>query len=127
MKEATFSPTALRNGITNMPDAATLVKMRLVAEKCFEPLRDWYGEPIKINSFYRCPELNKLVGGSTTSQHMKGEAIDIDAGSREENRKIFNWCIANLEFDQVINEFSYAWIHISYREGNNRNQNFAIV
>ena len=86
--EATTSPTALRLGIDNTPDEYKLNRMRLVAEKCFEPLREWYGKPIKVNSFYRCRELNAAVKGSLTSQHILGEAIDLSAGSKAENKKL---------------------------------------
>jgi len=72
--EATLSPTALRLKIDNTPDAETLERMKAVANACFEPLRKWYGKPIKVNSFYRCAALNKAVKGSKTSQHVKGEA-----------------------------------------------------
>lgn len=121
-KEATQSTTALKNNISNIPSEQELVNMKLVAEKCFEPLRKWYGKPIKINSFYRCKELNIKVGGSKTSQHVVGQAIDIDTDSKEENIKLFNWCKDNLEFDQLINEYDYSWIHISYKESGNKNQ-----
>jgi hypothetical protein len=90
--------------------------MKLVAEKCFEPLREWYKKPIKINSFYRGSKLNKAVKGSLSSQHCKGEAIDMDAGSIEENKKLFEWCKSNLDFDQIINEYNFSWVHISYTE-----------
>ena len=116
LKEATFSATATRLGIDNQPTAEHLACMKLVAEKCFEPLRNWYGKPIKINSFYRGSKLNKAVKGSLSSQHCKGEAIDMDCGSIEENKKIFDWCKANLDFDQLINEYNYSWVHISYTE-----------
>lgn len=125
-KEATQSTTALKNNISNVPSEQELVNMRLVAEKCFEPLREWYGKPIKINSFYRCKELNTKVGGSKTSQHVIGQAIDIDTDSREENIKLFNWCKDNLQFDQLIWEYDGSWIHISYVNGKNRNQCFNI-
>jgi hypothetical protein len=120
--EATQSPTAVRLGINNNPDKAQLEAMILVAEKCFEPLRLWYGKPIKINSFFRSDLLNRAVKGSLTSQHKKGEAIDIDAGSREENKKLFEWIKANLIFDQVINEYDYSWVHVSYSNKKNRKQ-----
>jgi len=120
--EATKSPTAIRNGIKNEPNAQELSNMKLVAEKCFEPLREWYGKPIKINSFFRCEKLNTLVKGSKTSQHVEGKAIDMDAGSKQENKKIFEWCKANLVFDQIINEYDYSWVHISYNASKNRNQ-----
>jgi hypothetical protein len=120
--EATKSPTAIRNGIKNEPNAQELSNMKLVAEKCFEPLREWYGKPIKVNSFFRCDKLNTLVKGSKTSQHVEGKAIDMDAGSKQENKKIFEWCKANLVFDQIINEYDYSWVHISYNASKNRNQ-----
>lgn len=119
--EATQSPTAIRFGIENTPTENQLFAMRIVASVCFEPLRKWYGKPIKINSFFRCTLLNQKVGGSSTSQHCKGEAIDISAGSKAENKKLFDWCKANLVFDQLINEYDYTWIHISFSQGQNRN------
>lgn len=121
-EEATNSPTAKRNGIDNTPSERELNNMKAVAAYCFEPLRKWYGKPITINSFYRCEKLNKLVGGNPNSQHRFGEAIDMTAGSKEENKKLFDWCKANLIFDQLINEYDYSWIHISFRNGQNRNQ-----
>lgn len=121
-EEATISPTSLRFGIENTPTLVQLEAMRSVAVACFEPLRTWYGKPIKVNSFFRCTLLNEKVGGSTTSQHSKGEAIDVSGGSKEENKKIFEWCKANLVFDQLINEYDYSWVHISFKRGSNRNQ-----
>ena len=126
LAEATTSPTAIRLKINNIPDNATIEKMKLVAEKCFEPLRNWYGKPIKINSFYRAPKLNESVGGSATSQHVKGEAIDISAGSRAENKKLYEWVKTNLKFDQLIYEYGDDtgpdWVHISYNKDRNRQQ-----
>jgi hypothetical protein len=120
--EATKSPTAIRNKIDNTPSEEVLTNMESVASACFEPLREWYGKPIRINSFYRCEALNTLVKGSKTSDHMKGRSIDLDAGSIAENKKIFDWCKANLKFDQLINEYNYSWVHISFNLGKNRNQ-----
>lgn len=124
--EATISPTGLRLGIKNEPNEIELENMKRVALACFEPLRGWYNKPIKVNSFFRCEELNKAVGGSKTSQHRFGEAIDITVGSKEENKKLFDWCKANLVFDQLIFEYGDDvgpdWVHISYRIGNNRMQ-----
>ena len=122
LDEATNSNTAIRNGINNSPDSVTFERMKLVANKCFEPLREWYGKPIKINSFYRSQLLNTKVGGSATSQHCKGEAIDISAGNKVENKKLFDWICANLDFDQVINEYDFTWVHISYKSKGNRKQ-----
>lgn len=120
--EATASPTALRMGIVNEPNVEQLANMKLVAEKCFEPLRKWYKKPIKVNSFFRCDELNKAVKGSPTSQHVKGMAIDLSAGTKAENKKLFDWIVANLDFDQVINECNLTWIHVSYNPKGNRKQ-----
>jgi len=120
--EATQSPTATKLGINNNPDKAQLEAMKLVAEKCFEPLRTWYGKPIKVNSFFRSDLLNRAVKGASGSQHKKGEAIDIDAGSKEENKKLFEWIKANLVFDQAINEYDFSWVHVSYSKVKNRKQ-----
>jgi hypothetical protein len=121
-KEATFSATAQRLGIKNEPTLEHLKAMMTVSEKCFEPLREWYGKPLRINSFYRGKDLNKAVKGSATSQHCKGEAIDIDAGSVAENKKIHDWIKNNLEFTQLINEYNYSWIHVSYDPKNLKKQ-----
>jgi uncharacterized protein YcbK (DUF882 family) len=122
IEEATFSAKAVSNKISNVPNEAQLKSMQLVAEKLFEPLRVWYGKPIKINSFFRSLEVNKLVGGSATSQHCKGEAIDISAGSKTENKKLFDYVCKNLDFDQCINEYDFTWVHISYKSKGNRKQ-----
>jgi hypothetical protein len=121
-KEATFSATAQRLGIKNQPTLEHLKAMITVAEKCFEPLREWYGKPLRINSFYRGKDLNKAVKGSLTSQHCKGEAIDIDAGSISENKKIHDWIKDNLEFTQLINEYNYSWVHVSFDAKNLKKQ-----
>ena len=121
-KEATQSSTAIRHGIDNTPPENIIPFMKAVAEQCFEPLRKWYGKPIRINSFYRSPDLNALVKGASNSQHVKGQAIDIDAGSKEENKKLFDYIKNNLKFDQVINEYDYSWVHVSFNPGQNRNQ-----
>lgn len=130
LKEATTSQTATRLGIYNTPDEQTIERMKIVAEKCFEPIRAWYGKPLTVSSFYRCPELNKAVKGSKTSQHVKGEAIDIDTGSRAENKKLLEWAKANLVFDQLIYEFGDEtgpeWVHISFSLSGNRNQYLVI-
>jgi zinc D-Ala-D-Ala carboxypeptidase len=124
--EATQSPTATKLGINNNPNEAQLEAMKLVAEKCFEPLRTWYGKPIKVNSFFRSDLLNRAVKGAITSQHKKGEAIDLDAGSKEENKKLFEYIKANLIWDQLINEYDFSWVHVSYSKTKNRKQILAI-
>jgi len=113
-EEATESPTAKRYGIKNVPNEMELANMKRVAEKCFEPLREWYGKPIKINSFFRCDQLNTLVGSKPTSYHRLGMAIDMTAGSKEENKKLHDWCAANLKFTELINEYDFSWVHIAY-------------
>lgn len=120
--EAVSSTVANKQGIVNSPNETALIAMKLVAEKCFEPLREWYQKPIKINSFFRSLVINKLVGGSPTSQHPKGEAIDLTAGSIEENKKLFDWLKSNVEFDQLIWEKGGMWIHISYSANRCRKQ-----
>ena len=96
--------------------------MKLVALLCFEPMRKWYGKPLKVNSFFRSKEVNKAVGGASTSQHLFGEAIDLTTGNKEDNKKLFEWAKKNLTYDQILDEYDYSWIHISYRSGKNRMQ-----
>lgn len=117
--EAVLSPTAIRNGIDNTPNEQQLHDMQQLAENIFEPLRKLYGKPIKINSFFRSAKLNKLVGGSATSQHAKGQAIDITGGNKAENKKLFELA-KTLDFDQLINEYDFSWVHISYSTKNRK-------
>ena len=118
-KEAIKSNTALRLNIDNTPDEVSLTNMTGVAHNIFEPLRLWVGGPIKINSFYRCPKLNKAIGGSKRSQHCEGRAIDIDdTFGYKTNAEMFNYIRDNLNFDQMIWEFgddnNPAWVHVSF-------------
>ena len=118
-KEGIYSTTAIRIGIDNTPNDEQLANMELIAENIFEPLRQYVGGPIKINSFFRCPKLNTAIGGSTTSQHCKGQAVDIDdTYGRMTNAEMYYWIKDNLQFDQMIWEFgddgNPAWVHISY-------------
>ena len=127
-KEAVRSNTALRRGIENIPNEIQLDNMKLLAEKVFEPLRKWVGGPIKINSFFRSPELNTAIGGSKTSQHCKGQAMDIDdTFGVKNNAEMYHWIKDNLNFDQMIWEFgdddNPAWVHVSYvSDSDNRNR-----
>ena len=127
-KESVYSNTATRRGINNDPNDDQLYFMELIAEKVFEPLRAWVAGPIKINSFYRSPELNKAIGGSTTSQHCKGQAMDIDdTFGKATNAEMYHWIKENLDFDQMIWEFgdddNPDWVHVSYvSPGENRNR-----
>ena len=120
--EAVNSNTATKLKIANKPNAKQLENMKEVAELCFEPMRAYVGRPLAVNSFFRSAALNTAVKGSKTSQHMEGKAIDIDSGNKEDNRKMFNFAKANLEFDQLINEYDYKWIHISFNKAKNRKQ-----
>ena len=118
-KEGVRSNTATRRGIDNTPNAEQLENMELVAEEVFEPLRAYVGGPIKINSFFRCPELNKAIGGSSKSQHCKGQAMDIDdTFGRMTNAEMYHWIKDYLDFDQMIWEFgdddNPDWVHVSY-------------
>ena len=118
-KEGVRSNTATRRGIDNTPNAEQLNNMELVAEEVFEPLRAYVGGPIKINSFFRCPELNKAIGGSSKSQHCKGQAMDIDdTFGRMTNAEMYHWIKDYIDFDQMIWEFGNDdnpdWVHISY-------------
>jgi zinc D-Ala-D-Ala carboxypeptidase len=123
LQEATESATALRMGIKNTPNEVELDAMKYVAENLFEPIREWYDKPIKINSFYRCVALNKAVKGSLTSGHVLGNSIDISAGTKAENKKIFDFIkTSGLFYDQIINEYDYTWIHISLKKIGNRQQ-----
>lgn len=117
--EATHSNTAKRLGIENKPTDEHLGNMLTVGQMIFEPLREYVGGPIKINSFYRSPELNKAIGGSAKSQHCKGQAIDIDdVYGYKTNAQMYEWIKKNLDFDQMIWEFgdmhNPSWVHVSY-------------
>tara|TARA_R100001440_G_scaffold66452_1_gene87487 strand:- start:477 stop:920 length:444 start_codon:yes stop_codon:yes gene_type:complete len=128
MKEATKSITALRLGIDNTPNGDAISNMKELAEKVFEPLRAWVGGAIKVNSFYRSPALNEAIGGSSRSQHCKGQAIDIDdVYGHKTNAEMFAFIKDELSFDQMIWEFGNEdnpdWVHVSYvSEEKNRNR-----
>lgn len=121
--ELTHSDTALEFGIDNTPGDGAAGRLAILARRLLDPVRELWGAPLTINSGYRCPELNSAVGGSASSQHLSGEAADITTGSREGNRRLFEIIAAKVpEFDQLIDESSYSWLHLSYREGKNRKQ-----
>lgn len=118
-KEGVYSRTALRRGIKNNPNAEQMKNMVAIAEEVFEPLRMWVGGPIKINSFFRSPELNKAIGGSGKSQHCHGQAIDLDdTFGKATNAEMYEFIKKNLDFDQMIWEFgddeNPDWVHVSY-------------
>ena len=123
-KEATRSQTATRHGIENKPNQGQLQNMWELATAILEPIRKHFNRPVFISSWFRCYTLNKMIGGSDTSQHMTGEAADIDCDSR--NVEIFNFIKDNLVFDQLIWEFgddnNPAWIHVSFTSDDPRSQ-----
>jgi hypothetical protein len=126
--EVTRSETAKRRGISNMPTPEHIENFKLLAEKVFQPIREHFGVPIHISSGYRSKALNTAIGGSLTSQHCSGEAIDIDMdGTSVTNAQIFNYIKDNLSFDQLIWEFGTDtnpdWVHVSYEStGKQRKQ-----
>jgi hypothetical protein len=92
-------------------------------DNCLDPIRKAWGKPIGVNSGYRCRRLNEAVGGTPTSQHLKGEAADITTGSKEGNRRLFELIQSlGVDFDQLIDESGYKWLHISYKAQGNRRQ-----
>ena len=126
--EAIKSNTATRRGIDNTPGDYEITNMIGIAENIFEPLRKWVGGPIKINSMFRCEELNTAIGGSSRSQHCQGRAIDVDdTFGNKTNAEMFNYIKENLNFDQLIWEFgddaNPDWVHVSYiSKAENRNR-----
>ena len=134
LAELTRSETAKRNGIDNTPTAEHLENFKLLADKVFEPIREHFKTPIFISSGYRSKELNELIKGIATSQHCKGQAIDIDmdGGNGEvTNRMVFDFIKNKLDFDQLIwefgTDFNPDWVHVSYVKGKNRKQKLKAV
>jgi len=122
LREATKSVTAIRKGIDNEPSIEVIDNLQSIARYVFQPLRDFFRVPIGISSGYRSDELNDAIGGSRRSQHITGQALDIDADiyGKVSNRQIFDYIKDNLEFDQLIWEFgddnNPAWVHVSYKK-----------
>jgi len=121
LSEVIRSESAKRKGISNMPTPEHIENFKLLAEKVFQPIREHFRCPIHISSGYRSKELNQAVGGSLTSQHCQGEAIDIDMDGTPNgvtNRMVFDFIKDNLDFDQLIYEFGDSnnpdWVHVSY-------------
>ena len=128
LAEVMRSETAKRKGISNMPTPEHIENFKKLAENVFEPIREHFGVPVHLSSGYRSAALNKAVGGASSSQHCKGEAIDIDMdGTTVTNKQIFDFVKANVNFDQMIWEFGTDanpdWVHVSYNsDGAQRKQ-----
>jgi len=130
LAEVTRSETAKRRGISNMPTPEHIENFKKLAANIFQPIREHFGKPILISSGYRSAELNKAIGGSLSSQHSSGEAIDIDMdGTDITNKQIFDYIKDNLTFDQMIAEFPKQgnpdWVHVSFAA--NRSQRKQIL
>lgn len=128
LRECTKSITAKRLGIDNTPSNEAIENLRLVAANIFQPCRDYFSVPIYISSGYRSDALNRAVGGSKNSQHVLGQAIDVDADffGGKTNLDLFNYFLTETDFDQLIWEFGDSnnpdWVHVSYKKEGNRNQ-----
>jgi zinc D-Ala-D-Ala carboxypeptidase len=127
LSEMTKSETALRHGLPNDPEPDHLENMKKLAEHVLQPVRDHYGRGVKVNSAYRHPDVNRAVGGSTTSDHCKGMAADIEIPGVP-NAELAEWIRDNCEFRQLILEFytpgipDSGWVHVSYNEADNKKQ-----
>ena len=121
LNEFISSETALRRGIDNTPSAEVLANLKALCENIMQPLRDWYGKPINITSGYRSPALNRAIKGAANSDHMKGQAVDFTL-PKEDYPKVFEWLRNNVNYTQIIDEFGFSWIHISYDAKNLKKQ-----
>lgn len=123
LSELTRSATASVLNIDNTPPPSAVANLTALVDNVLDPLRKAWGNPITVNSGYRSPRLNAAVGGAASSQHPKGEAADISAGSYDLNRQLFDLAVSlRLPFDQLIDERGYCWLHISHSRTSNRNQ-----
>lgn len=129
MAEVTRSDTAKRKGIDNTPTEEHLENLKVICEEVFDKVREYFGVPLFISSGYRSAALNKAIGGSKSSDHNLGRALDLDQdghGNGVTNADVFNYIKNNLEFDQLIWEFGTDknpdWVHVGYRKGANRKQ-----
>lgn len=123
IEELCRSSVAQVRRISNKPDTQQVKALTALVDNVLDPLRERFGHPIIVSSGFRSKDLNRVVGGSNTSQHMKGEAADIYAGTKQGNRELFELIRKYLPFDQLINENDFSWVHVSYRaDGKNRGQ-----
>jgi len=125
LQELTKSSTAERKGIKNAPDDTQIESLKDVCLNILEPVRTNYGVPLRPSSGFRCLELNRAIGSSDSSQHVKGEAVDFEV-PHISNEDLAHWIMLNLDYDQLILEFyregepNSGWVHCSYVKGNNR-------
>ena len=125
-QESVTSQTATRNGIDNTPSDSELISMQLVGIRVFDEVREHFDTPIRVSSFFRALDLNRAVGSKDSSQHRKGQAIDMQGTGKVSNKMIFNYIKDNLDYDQLIweygNKTNPAWVHVSYvsREKNRK-------
>lgn len=127
LEELTASATAKAKGIRNVPGQTDIINLCALVHNVLQPLRNWWGRPIKIGSGFRSLALNNAVGGVRNSQHMRGEAADLCIeGDLKQGREWFNWIKNHCDFDQLIwehNSKDSYWVHVSYRaDGKNRRQ-----
>ena len=125
MNELTHSATAIRKGIDNTPDNTAKANLTALVANILDPLREAYGKPIVVSSGYRCAKLNRAVGGVARSQHITGQAADIQSVSKSkaDHKKLFELAQRlRLPFDQLIDEYDYKWVHISFNTRGNRRQ-----
>lgn len=135
LSEVTRSDMAKRRGISNMPTPEHIENFKILAENIFEPIRKHFGVPIFVSSGYRSKELNKAIGGATSSQHLLGQALDLDMDGTKNgvtNKMVFDYIKDNLEYDQLISEFGTKdapdWVHVSYNtKGKQRKQTLRAI
>ena len=109
------SNTAYASGINNKPNQAAMQNLQYLLNNVINPISNNFPYPIRISSGYRSPQLNAAVRGAQNSQHMLGQAADITTGNRQSNQQLFNWIInSGINFDQIIDEKGYQWVHVSF-------------
>ncbi len=126
--ELIASATAKRLGLDNTPTPEEKERLRQLAEDILQPIRDAWRAPIVVTSGFRSEEVNKAVGGVKTSQHRLGEAADIKVGGKDRNKKLFNLIYklistGKIKVGQLIDEYSYSWIHVSLPRTNGKPNN----
>lgn len=122
IKELCHSDTAVARKIDNNPSRVVVENLEALVLNVLDPLREAYGKPIRVNSGYRSRRLNLVIGGAKNSQHMTGEAVDITVKSKDGNKWLFDYIKENLPYDQLIDEYNYSWVHVSFRKGRNRKE-----